>query len=113
MKSKNVNAAPVAKTEEYFRGGFILPSRTILHQPTLRLTYRRRGGRSSANEIIKFSQCAERKAWAAVRCRRIVKLSASTHRLVSVQDDLAQAQPTSAAARNEKREPATLRYRVR
>src|ERR1035438_178104 len=39
---------------------------------TLGLTYRRRGGRSSANRMSKLSQPAERKARAAVRCRRIV-----------------------------------------
>ena len=30
MKSKDINTAPVAKTGEYFRGGFILRSRTVL-----------------------------------------------------------------------------------
>src|ERR1035441_8151507 len=41
----------------------------------LRLTYRRRGGRWSAQMIIEPRQTAERKARAAVRCRRIVKRS--------------------------------------
>jgi hypothetical protein len=39
---------------------------------TSRLTYRRRGGRWRADKIAKFFQCAERKARAAVRCRRFV-----------------------------------------
>ncbi len=39
------------------------------------LTYRRRGGRWSANTIFKFSQAAERKAGAPVRCRRLVGLN--------------------------------------
>src|SRR5690242_10020868 len=47
--------------------------KTLLHRRrTLRLTYRRRGGRWSANRIYKSSQTAERKARAAVRCRRFV-----------------------------------------
>src|SRR5713226_3861852 len=40
---------------------------------TLRLTYRRRGGTWRANTIFKFSQTGERKAWAAVRCRRLLE----------------------------------------
>ena len=36
------------------------------------LAYRRRGGRWSANKILKFTVTAERKARAAVRCRRFV-----------------------------------------
>ena len=40
---------------------------------TSRLTYRRRGGRWSARNIFRFSQTAERKARAAVRCRRFVR----------------------------------------
>jgi len=41
---------------------------------TPRLTYRRRGGRWSANKIYKLPDMTERKARAAVRCRRLVKL---------------------------------------
>src|SRR6476646_9786361 len=41
---------------------------------TMRLTYRRRGRRWSANMICKFQPNAERKGRAAVRCRRVVGL---------------------------------------
>jgi len=40
---------------------------------TLRLTYRRRGGRLSANRISGLYETAEGKARAALRCRRIVR----------------------------------------
>src|SRR5712691_8670327 len=39
---------------------------------TMRLTYRRRGGRWSGEKICELVQSAERKARAAVRCRRLV-----------------------------------------
>ena len=47
---------------------------------TSRLTYRRRRGRWSADTISEFLQAAERKARAAVRCRRIVSRQ-SAHRI--------------------------------
>jgi hypothetical protein len=45
----------------------------VLSELTLRLTYRRRDSRWSANKISEFSPAAERKTRAAVRCRRFVR----------------------------------------
>src|SRR5262245_60340487 len=45
----------------------------VWRRPTLRLTYRRRGGRWSAERIHESRQGCERKARAAVRCRCFVR----------------------------------------
>ena len=58
-------------------------------RPTPRLTYRRGGGRLSAETIIELEQSHERKARAAARCRRIVSSSASARTAVSPRGRLA------------------------